>query len=128
VANIPDFQDRRRIDRCRAYRKTRKQRRTRGVGLDQQGKDVVHRLAQLAESIGRHDGRQGVAGANIVDGHASVDFGRRVGLPCFRQHVRDGKPGLVVKWERGQNSLVCAQGVWVIAIAAETTRFVPGLT
>jgi len=58
VANIPDFQHGRWIDRCRAYRKTRKQWRTRGVGLDQQGEDVVHRLAQLAESIGRDDGRQ----------------------------------------------------------------------
>ena len=65
---------------------------------------------------------------NIVDGHAPVDFGRRVGLPGFRQHVCDGKPGFVVKRERGQDSLVGAQGARVIAIATKTTRFVPGLT
>ena len=62
--------------------------------------DIVHRPTQLAERMGGHDGRQGVAGADIVNGHAPVDIGRRIGMPRFREHVRDGKPGLVVQRQR----------------------------
>ena len=78
--------------------------------------------------MGGHDGRQGVAGAQIVDSHTLVDFGRRIGLASFREHVRDSKPGFVVKRERRQDSLVGAQGAQVITISTKTTRLVSGLT
>ena len=45
VGDIPDFQHGRRIDRGWTYRKTRKLGRTRSVGSDQEGLDVVHRPA-----------------------------------------------------------------------------------
>jgi hypothetical protein len=74
-----------------------------------------------------HDGRQGVASADIVNGYAPVNLRRRIGLPRFRQDVRNGEAGLVVKRERRQHSLVGVQGAGVIAVSTKSTRLVPGL-
>ena len=103
-------------------------RRTRGVGLDQQGLDVLDGVAELDQGVAGDQRRQRVAGANVVDSHRPVDLDRVIMRPRLDEHVRDQGAHLVVEGNCFENVLVDRESTRVIPLLAQDSRLGPGLT